>query len=88
MLVLTRKLGEGVAIGDQIRVVVIEIRGNHVRLGIQAPREMAVHREEVLEKIVSENKLASGFSPDQMQKAMHGVGLKDQASQEKRGSLL
>ncbi len=70
MLVLTRKLGEGIAVGDDIRVVVVEIRGNQVRLGIKAPPEMSVYREEVWVKIVSENRLAADFRPDQLQKVL------------------
>jgi carbon storage regulator len=47
MLVLTRKSGEAVRIGDQITLKVIEIRGNQVRLGVEAPRDLSIHREEV-----------------------------------------
>lgn len=58
MLVLTRKLGEGIAIGDSVRVVVMQIKGKQVRLGIQAEASTPVHREEVYEKIKEENLLA------------------------------
>ena len=47
MLVLTRKLGESIAIGDDIKVSIIEIKGKQVRLGVSAPDEVAIHREEV-----------------------------------------
>jgi carbon storage regulator len=47
MLVLTRKSGEVVRIGDQITLKIIEIRGNQVRLGVEAPRDLSIHREEV-----------------------------------------
>lgn len=67
MLILTRKLGEGITIGDQIRVVVVEIHGNQVKLGIEAPRGIAVHREEVLARIMSENKEAATVHPDKLQ---------------------
>ncbi len=59
MLVLTRKLGEVIKIGDKIKVVVVSVDGNSVKLGIEAPDEIPVHREEVYEKIASENKRAS-----------------------------
>ncbi|HJU04491.1 MAG TPA: carbon storage regulator CsrA [Nitrospiraceae bacterium] len=59
MLVLTRKTGEGIAIGPHIRIVVVEIQGNQVRLGIEAPPEVAVHRDEVYARIVDENKRAA-----------------------------
>lgn len=47
MLVLTRKLGESVAIDDNIKIVVVQIKGKQVRLGIKAPKETKIHREEV-----------------------------------------
>lgn len=58
MLVLSRKKDEKIIIGDQIKVMVIEIRGDKVRLGIDAPKEVAVHREEVYEAIQREQKLS------------------------------
>lgn len=54
MLVLSRKKDEKIIIGDQIKVMVIEIRGDKVRLGIDAPKEVTVHREEVYEAIKRE----------------------------------
>ena len=59
MLILTRKSGEGIRIGDDIRVVVLEVKGNQVRIGIEASASMPVHRDEVYEKIKSENIKAS-----------------------------
>ena len=59
MLVLTRKVGEGIAIGDDIRIVVMQIKGKQVRLGIKASSSTAVHREEVYQKIHDENVAAS-----------------------------
>ena len=55
MLVLTRKAGEGIIIGDDIRITVVELKGGGVRIGIDAPREMKVHRQEVFERIKQEN---------------------------------
>ena len=59
MLILTRRIGEKIAIGDTIKVYVIDIKGKSVRLGIEAPSETTVHREEVYERIMAENRLAS-----------------------------
>lgn len=50
MLILTRKVGESLVIGDDVSVTVLGIKGNQVRIGVNAPREIAVHREEVLER--------------------------------------
>jgi len=62
MLILTRKSGEGITIGDHVRVTVLEIKGKQVRLGIEAPPDTRVHREEIFEKIQRENRLAAGSS--------------------------
>lgn len=59
MLVLTRKLGESIAIDDHIKITVVQIKGKQVRLGIQAPRETKIHREEVYSAIQDQNKEAS-----------------------------
>lgn len=64
MLVLTRKSGEAVRIGDDIRVVVVEIKDNGVKLGIDAPRDKTVHREEVYLKIEEDNIRASQIAID------------------------
>jgi carbon storage regulator len=58
MLVLTRKLGESIAIDDHIKIVVVQIKGKQVRLGIQAPKETKIHREEVYTAIQEQNKEA------------------------------
>lgn len=63
MLILTRKSGEGIRIGDHITLKVIEIRGNQVRLGIEAPRDMSVHREEIYALIQEQNRAAAQSSP-------------------------
>ncbi len=64
MLVLTRKLGETIVISDNIKVTVIGISGKQVKLGIEAPKGISVHREEVFQKIKEENILASKWSVD------------------------
>ena len=62
MLVLTRKLGESITIGDHIRVTVLAFKGNQVKLGIDAPAQTKVHREEVYDKIIEANKQAAATS--------------------------
>lgn len=64
MLVLTRKSGEGVRIGDDVRIVVVEVRENQVKLGIEAPLSKTVHREEIYLKIQEENIRAAGLRPE------------------------
>jgi len=59
MLVLTRRRGEGVAIGPDIRIVVLGLTNGQVRLGIEAPRTIEVHRDEVCVRIQEENQLAA-----------------------------
>ena len=59
MLVLTRKVGEGIAIGDDVKIIVMQIKGKQVRLGIKAAPSTAVHREEIYQKIQDENLAAS-----------------------------
>ncbi len=63
MLVLTRKLGESIAIDDHIKIMVVQIKGKQVRLGIQAPKETKIHREEIYTSIQDSNKEAAGLSP-------------------------
>jgi carbon storage regulator len=59
VLVLTRKVGEGIAIGDDIKIIVMQIKGKQVRLGIKASASTVVHREEVFQRIQEENLQAS-----------------------------
>lgn len=67
MLVLTRKLGESIAIDDHIKIVVVQIKGKQVRLGIKAPKETKIHREEVYMAIQEQNKEAVTASPASLQ---------------------
>ena len=66
MLVLTRKLGESIAIDDNIKIVVVQIKGKQVRLGIKAPKETKIHREEVYQAIQDQNTEASQSDPSSL----------------------
>lgn len=59
MLVLTRKVGNGILIGDDILIKIVDVRGNSVRIGIEAPQECKIYRMEVYERISAENEAAS-----------------------------
>ena len=54
MLILTRKVGEALKIGDEVTVTVMGVKGNQVKIGIDAPKDVAVHREEIYEKVQAE----------------------------------
>lgn len=67
MLVLTRKLGESIAIDDHIKITVVQIKGKQVRLGIKAPKETKIHREEVYVAIQEQNKESVNTSSASLQ---------------------
>jgi carbon storage regulator len=54
MLILTRRIGETLMVGDEVTVTVLGVKGNQVRIGVNAPRDVAVHREEIYQKIQGE----------------------------------
>ena len=64
MLVLSRQRDESIMIGDNVVITIVDVRGDRVRLGIEAPREVSVHRREVYEAIQRENQQASQIDPD------------------------
>ncbi|MDR1788639.1 MAG: carbon storage regulator CsrA [Treponema sp.] len=67
MLILSRKAGEKLMIGDEVSVSIIEVRGDQVRIGVDAPRQVKVYRQEVFDAIKAENKAAAdsvGVLPD------------------------
>ena len=68
MLVLTRKLGESIAIDDHIKIIVVQIKGKQVRLGIKAPKETKIHREEVYKAIQDQNVEASQANMSEISK--------------------
>lgn len=69
MLVITRKLGERITIGDNIVVTLLEVKGSQARLGIEAPRNISIHRQEVYERIRKENLYSSLVSTSDLVRA-------------------
>lgn len=73
MLVLTRKPGQSVFIGDEIKITLHSIRGNQVRLGIDAPGDVRIYREEIYNQIMEENQTAASELPADLPKDLSGV---------------
>ena len=71
MLILTRRVGETVMIGEEVTVTVLGVKGNQVRIGVNAPRDVAVHREEIFERIKREEQ---GDASPQPAKSGNGHG--------------
>ena len=78
MLVLTRKLGESIRIGDNVIVKIVDLDGRHVKLGIEAPRSIAVNREEIYERIQKENRAASATKDQGVQNIALRQGKKEE----------
>ena len=74
MLVLTRKSDEAIKLGDSITITVVEIKGNKVRLGIDAPDGIRIYRKELFDKIKDENVLSAGSSVDEFAKIKDVLG--------------
>ncbi len=68
MLILTRKLGESITIGNDIKITLLEIKGKQIRIGIEAPPEVTVHREEIYRMIQEQNIQAAGSAEHDAQK--------------------
>jgi carbon storage regulator len=75
MLILTRKLGERITIGDDITISLLEIKGSQVKLGIEAPENISIHRQEIYERIRSENLKSSEVSTCDLAKALSLLGM-------------
>jgi len=71
MLILTRKFGENIRIGDKIKIIILDVKGGQVKLGIDAPPNIAVHREEIYERIREENRRATGISAKALRDVAH-----------------
>jgi len=83
MLVVTRKLGERITIGDDITITLIDIKGSQVRLGIEAPKHISIHRQEIYERIRLENLNSSqvrnedlSLATELLSKTPKSIGLK------------
>ena len=68
MLVLTRRVSQSIVIGNDVVVTVLEVRGDQVRIGVSAPRDVDVHREEVYEELQEANRAAASPSPEAVTK--------------------
>jgi carbon storage regulator len=79
MLILTRRVGETLMVGDEVTVTVLGVKGNQVRIGVNAPKEVAVHREEIYDRIRKEQEtdeeLAS--SSEEMDSAAHELAVEN-----------
>jgi len=86
MLVLARKINESIMIGDDIELVVIDIKGDQVKLGIRAPKNITVHRKEIYEEIQQENiaALGSEFKPETLRDLSDFFTLEKDKTDEKK----
>ncbi len=81
MLILTRKVGEGIRIGDDVRVVVLEVKGNHIKIGVEAPANSPVYRDEIYARILDENRRASSALPEHLELVMEKLKRNNKAEE-------
>ncbi len=75
MLVLTRKTGESIQINDDIRLTILSVQGQNVKVGVKAPQSVIIHRKEIYEKIAEENKRAARVNLQDAEKLLQLGGL-------------
>ncbi len=79
VLVLARKVGESILLGENIKLTVLSVQGRGVKIGIKAPIEITVYREEIHQRIVDENKkAASNINIDNIRQIFHSGGIQDE----------
>ena len=71
MLVLTRKKGEILMVGDDVVITFLESRGNQIKLGIEAPRDVSIHRKEIYDRIQAEKTTEHGYDTPRSERAAH-----------------
>lgn len=81
MLVLTRRVGETLMVGDEVTVTILGVKGNQVRIGVSAPKEVAVHREEIYERIKAEEQTMRNrrirFADRRQNNVIHNIPFRD-----------
>lgn len=80
MLLLSRKVGEVITIGNSVKITVISFDRGKVRLGIEAPKNIPVHRKEIYDKIIALNKISARTKLKELKKAMNSIGIYFQGS--------
>lgn len=76
MLVLTRRINEVINIGQDIEIVIFDVKDDHVKIGIKAPKEIPIHRQEVFKAILKENELAAQVSKEAAQAVSEAISQK------------
>lgn len=76
LLILTRRLGEGIRIGDDVRIVILEVKGNQVKVGVEAPSSALVYRDEIYARIIEENRKASSASLEHLKILIENLKVK------------